>query len=99
MQITEAPTIAMMKIQARETGGEWILQVQGRLAGAYVPELETCWKQARASRPGRKIALDLKNVTCVDQAGRYLLEVMHVDGVRFVGAGLALEDVLKQVMG
>ena len=61
----------MMKIEMQELEGQLVLRVEGRLAGAFVPELENCWKQARETQPGRRISIDLKNVTCVDRAGRY----------------------------
>jgi hypothetical protein len=88
-----------MKIQVRELDGLLILQVEGRLAGAFVPELETCWRSARLNHPGRKISVDLKSVTCIDRAGRYLLQLMHGNGVGFLGAGLAVQDILDQVTG
>jgi len=88
----------MMKIQMQEGEGQLVLQVEGRLAGAFVPELENCWQMARAEQPGRKIAVDLKSVTCVDRAGRYLLQLMHSNGVGFLRAGLAVQDILEQVM-
>ena len=89
----------MMKIQMKEYDGQLILLVEGRLAGAFVPELENCWQAARTNRPGRKIAVDLKSVTCIDRAGRYLLQTMHRNGVGFLRAGLAVQDILEQVMG
>jgi hypothetical protein len=42
--------------------------------------------------------VDLKSVTCVDRAGRYLLLLMHNNGVGFLRVGLAIQDVLEQVM-
>ena len=88
----------MMRIQMKEVAGQLILQVEGRLAGAFVPELENCWQAARADQPNRKISLDLKSVTCIDHAGRYLLQLMHSTGVGFLRAGLAIQDILEQVM-
>src|SRR5260370_33683975 len=88
----------MMKIQMRDLDDQLILQVEGRLAGAFVPELETCWRAARANQPNRKISVDLKSVTCGDRAGRYLLQLMHSNGVGFLKAGLAIQDILEQVM-
>jgi anti-anti-sigma regulatory factor len=88
----------MMKIQTKERDGQLILQVEGRLAGAFVPELERCWQAARARQPDRKISVDLKNVTCIDRAGRRLLQSMHAGGVVFLRAGLAVQDILQQVM-
>ena len=88
----------MMKIQTKELDDQLILQVEGRLAGAFVPELETCWQAARSNRPNRQISVDLKSVTCIDRAGRRLLQSMHSSGVGFLRAGLAIQDILEQVM-
>ena len=88
----------MMKIQTKELDGQLTLQVEGRLAGAFVPELENCWQAARANQPNRKISVDLKSVTCIDRAGRYLVQSMHSYGVGFLRAGLAVQDILEQVM-
>jgi anti-anti-sigma regulatory factor len=87
----------MMKIQVKELDDQLILQVEGRLAGAFVPELETCWQAARAEQQSRKISVDLKGVTCIDRSGRYLLQLMHSKGVGFLRAGLAVQDILEQV--
>ena len=87
----------MMKIETKHARGQLILQVEGRLAGAFVPELERCWQAARAAQPDRKISLDLKSVTCVDVAGRQLLQSMHDGGVDFRGAKMATQDILDQL--
>ena len=87
-----------MKIQTNEVGGVLILQVEGRLAGAFVPELERCWQAARAEQPARRISVDLKSVTCIDRSGRYLLQLMHGYGVGFLRAGLAVQDTLDQIV-
>jgi anti-anti-sigma regulatory factor len=87
----------MMKIEIQEAGDRLILQVEGRLAGAFVPELENCWRRAQSARPDRRISVDLKNVTCVDRAGRYLLQLMYASGVPFLRAGLTIQDILEQV--
>lgn len=94
---TERCPKPMMKIQLQESGGELTMQIEGRLAGAFVPELESCWRSARVKQPDQTISLDLKNVTCVDRAGRYLLQLMHESGVHFLRASLSLQDILEQI--
>ncbi|HUB79960.1 MAG TPA: hypothetical protein VMB03_14235 [Bryobacteraceae bacterium] len=88
----------MMKVEIQEAGDGVVLVVEGRLAGACAAELENCWNVARATHPKRAIAVDLKNVTCVDRAGKYLLQLMHRDGASFQHAGLAIQDILEQIM-
>src|ERR1700730_570279 len=87
----------MMKIQMKEVDDRLILQVEGRVSGAFVPELENCWQVARANHPSWKVSVDLKSVTCIDRAGRHLLELMSRDGVSFLRARLAIQDVLEQI--
>ncbi len=87
----------MMKIQVNERGERVVIEVEGRLAGVFVPELENCWKAARGSQPSRMIVIDLKNITCVDRAGRSLLKQMYCNGAGFLGAGMATQDILEQI--
>jgi hypothetical protein len=70
------------------------LQLEGRLAGVWVRELEHCWRTAKVQHPKRACAVDLTSVTFVDQAGRYLLQLMHRDGVCLVASRLMLQDIL-----
>ena len=60
---------------------------------------EHCWHTAQAGHPNRTLAVDLTGVTFIDQAGRYLLQLMHRDGVRLVGSGLLLQDLLDDLRG
>lgn len=85
-----------MKIQSDELGDGLRLKLEGRLAGAWVSELEQCWHTASAVHPDRNISVDLSGLTCVDQAGQYLLRLMRRDGVNFVGAGLAVREFLEK---
>jgi hypothetical protein len=72
----------MLKITFHDVTGQPCLELEGRLAGAWVCELEHCWHTAKASHPNRTLSVDLTGVTFIDQAGRYLLQWMHRDGVR-----------------
>jgi anti-anti-sigma regulatory factor len=89
----------MLKITLQGTTGHPCLELEGRLAGAWVCELEHCWHTAKASHPYRTLAVDLTSVTFIDQAGRYLLQLMHRDGVSLVGSGLMLQDILDDMAG
>ncbi len=70
----------MLKITIHDAAGQRRLELEGRLAGVWVSELEHCWRTAQASHPNRTLAVDLTSVTFIDQAGRYLLRLMHRDG-------------------
>jgi hypothetical protein len=89
----------MLKITIHDANGPLRLQLEGRLAGAWVYELERCWHTAKASHPHRQLAVDLTSVTFLDQAGRYLLQLLHRDGVRLVGSGLLWQNILEHITG
>ena len=89
----------MLKITLHDATGQPCLELEGRLAGAWVCELEHCWHTAKASHPNRTLAVDLTAVSFIDQAGWYLLQLMHRDGVSLVGSGLILQDILDHISG
>jgi hypothetical protein len=89
----------MLKITLHEANGQPCLELEGRLAGAWVCELEHCWHTAKASHPNRILSVNLTGVTFIDQAGRYLLQLMHRDGVRLVGSGLMMQDLWDHIRG
>ncbi len=49
----------MMRIQTVEGNDQLVLQVEGRLDGDFVTELEQCWQTARANQPNREVSVDL----------------------------------------
>jgi hypothetical protein len=89
----------MLKITLHDATGHPCLELEGRLAGAWVCELEHCWHTAKAGHPSRTLLVDLTGVTFIDQAGRYLLQLMHRDGVSLVGSGLMMQDILDRIRG
>ena len=85
----------MIRIEIYESGNEMTFQVEGRLAGAFVRELEQCWKASEKRRRSSRVAIDLRSVTGVDDAGRYLLRLLIRDGATFVGPPLLMHDILE----
>jgi hypothetical protein len=89
----------MLKITVHDATGQLRVELEGRLAGAWVCELELCWHTAKVSHPHQQLSVDLTSVTFIDQAGRYLLQLMHRDGVHLVASGLMQEDLLEYITG
>jgi len=87
----------MLKITLHDTADPLRLELEGRLAGAWVCELEQCWRTTKASHPNRNCSVDLTGVTSIDQAGRYLLQLIHRDGASFVASGLMMQDILDHI--
>jgi len=68
------------------------LRLEGRVVGAWVGELERCWKEQTAARPIR--ILDLAGVTYADERGIAFLKALAGNGVRLVDCPLFLSGLL-----
>ena len=89
---------AMMKVEVNVVEDRTVIRIDGRLAGLFVPELERSWRDAVDRWPDQKVVVVLRNVTCVDRCGRALLQEMHEKGATFADAGIAIQDILQQIM-
>ena len=87
----------MLRITVQEDGALWRLQLSGRLAGAWVAETEKTWRSVPVS--GRRVEVDLREVMCIDQEGRSLLQAMNQAGVRFIAKGVAMEALVEEITG
>ena len=89
--------IEMLRITVQEDGTLWRLHLAGRLEGAWVAETENTWRSAPAS--GRRVEIDLREVTWIDKAGRCLLQTMNQAGARFIAKGVAMEALVEEISG
>ena len=87
----------MLKITTRTEGEEFRLKLEGDLAGTWVADVEECWRTTRGSSAGKPACLDLTGVTRVDDAGRYLLALIHGTGARMVATGVEMTDLLDSI--
>jgi hypothetical protein len=87
----------MLRVTVQENDTLWRLQLSGRLAGAWVAETENTWREAPVS--GRQVEVDLREVTCIDEAGRRLLQAMNQAGARFIAKGVAIEALVEEITG
>jgi hypothetical protein len=89
----------MLRITVHDNQGSLTVQLEGRLAGPWVRELEGWWRSTLASR--RKLALrfDLTGVTSVDPAGKEFLVAMHTQGAEFLAPGCLMRAVVAEITG
>ncbi len=87
----------MLKITIHPEAEEVRMKLEGDLAGTWVGDLEECWRVARTSLAGRTACLDLTGVARVDDAGRYLLALIHGTGARMVSTGVEMKDLLESI--
>ena len=87
----------MLRITVQEDDTLWRLHLSGRLVGAWVAETENTWRAAPAA--GRQVEVDLREVTCIDEAGRRLLLAMSQAGARFIAKGVAIQALVEEITG
>ena len=86
----------MLRITVHEDDALWRFHLAGTLAGAWVAETENAWRSAPV---GRQVEIDLREVTCIDRAGRCLLQAMNQAGARFIAKGVAMKALVKEISG
>lgn len=87
----------MLRITVEPEGDVVRLRLEGDLAGTWVRDLEEAWRAARARFTGKVACLDLSDVCRVDDAGRYLLALIHETGASMVSTGLETKALLESI--
>jgi len=89
----------MLRITVRDSADRLQFDLEGRLSGAWVLELEDCFRASAPILGGRELWVDLSGVDCVDPAGKYLLALMHKSGTRFIASGCMMAALLQEITG
>lgn len=87
----------MFKISIIEEGSRRRLMLEGRLAGPWTAEVESAWKTAHEHLEGRKLIVDLRNVTFISTDGEGTLFKLMRDGAKFSCRDVLTSHVLKQL--
>jgi len=87
----------MLKISVVEGKKQRRLVVEGRLVPPWSAELKAACERAGSGLDGRELAIDLKNLTTINQQGENLLLELMKQGVKFRGGGVYTNEMLKQV--
>src|ERR1700692_608324 len=75
----------MLRITINETPEAATIILEGRLAGEWVAELKRAWTDAAEQLNARRVALDLRNVTYVDEGGKRILrEIEEQTGAELI---------------
>jgi hypothetical protein len=82
----------MLRIMIHEDGEICRLELAGRLEGPWVAETENAWRFSLG--PDRKIEVDLRQLTGVDNAGRDLLAAIHLAGACLIVEGVWLTALI-----
>jgi hypothetical protein len=87
----------MFRISVVDTRSERRLVVEGTLLGPWVGELRTSWRNACQERGGRKLIVDLRNLTTLSHEGEDAIFDLIKEGAKFSCGNVLTKHVLKQL--
>lgn len=87
----------MLRITVHDNPQVLTFQLEGRLAGPWLRELEECWKSTLAQQRKSILRVDLTGVTFIDDAGKTCLAAMHRQGAEFVAADCMTKDIVAEI--
>jgi ABC-type transporter Mla MlaB component len=89
----------MLRISVQTEGNVTALELEGKLSGPWVAELESCWRAAMAKAAGALIRVHLRAVSYIDAAGKELLAEMHRQGVELLASGCMTRAIVAEIKG
>lgn len=87
----------MLRVTIKKKGSVETWELEGKLSGDWVKELERCWR-GYAPQPGTSVQVHLKAVSYIDAAGKQLLMEMHGRGVEIKGCGCMTRAVVEEIV-
>ena len=87
----------MLRITVEEKNDHTRLQLEGKLTGDWVGELERCWISNRNRDSRNQFSVDLSSVSFVDENGKALLRRMVSQGAKLQAKGPLMTSLAKEI--
>lgn len=87
----------MLKITVIDNSVSRRLVLEGALWASWVPELEIAWKMAKLDLRGRKLVVDMTDITSISQEGEAMLVQLMREGAQLRSHGLFTKHVIRQL--
>jgi ABC-type transporter Mla MlaB component len=87
----------MLRITVHDNPKSLAFQLEGRLAGASVREVEKCRQRTLAGRRCPAVRFDLAGVTFIDVAGKAFLADMHRQKADFIAADCLTRAIVAEI--
>jgi ABC-type transporter Mla MlaB component len=89
--------MAMLKITEEPGTEEVRVRLEGDLTGTGVHVLEDFWSTSSSSSASSCVLFDLSGVRRVDDAGRFLLALIHHSGARMCASGVEMRALVRSI--
>ena len=87
----------MLRITTEDSKESTNLKLEGKLAGAWVNEVEQTWQMIVRDSPREHVLVDLCDVTFIDVKGKQLLKRMRRAGVEFRCCGPDISATIDEI--
>ena len=87
----------MLRISIVETEGLRRMVIEGKLLQPWTDEVERAWRNAGEHLGGRKLVVDLANVTLISPEGENVLLELIRSGAKFSCEGVFNKHLLKEL--
>jgi hypothetical protein len=88
----------MQRITVHDTPAVLTFQLEGRLAGPWLRELEACWQGTLTRQHEPIVRVDLTGVTFIDAEGEACLAAMHRQGAEFIAPDCLTKAVVAEII-
>jgi anti-anti-sigma regulatory factor len=87
----------MLRITIHSEPTRRTFQLEGKLAGPWVDELERCWQSTLANPNTPALRFDLTGVTFIDTAGKEFLAERYAEGAELIVAGCQMRAFAAEI--
>ncbi len=87
----------MLRIGFKDTADNVTFHLEGKLAGAWVDDLERSWYALTSKDPGKRVVVNLAGVTFVDSEGERLLRWMYEHGAELRNGNVMTRFIVQQI--
>jgi len=87
----------MLRITVHDNRESLTFQLEGKLAGVWVKEVEQCWQSTLAHQRKPSLRVDLTGVTFIDEAGKACLEAMYRQGAELVAVDCLTKEIVAEI--
>jgi ABC-type transporter Mla MlaB component len=97
LALSDGEATTMFRITEEPGTDEVRVRLEGDLTGTGVQVLEDFWSTTGSSYASGRVLFDLSGVCRVDDAGRFLLALIHQTGVRMCAAGVEMRALVRSI--
>ena len=88
----------MLRVTVNSEPDLTTVKLEGKLASVWVQEASKCADEIVATVRSQNVAVDLTDVTFVDDAGKKMLAVLAHEGVHLISDDPAMDAIVNEIV-